>query len=237
MSIYECTMVDSEREPTPYVRYPNIEMVDTKRKPNPDVRCTNVEQHTMDADFSPLDIHPSYDQREESADLVDGPRDVVVVKRRPTQLRDTLQEVEKHATPSGSFKERRRPHIFSSYIALMSHIIDYEPSSYEEAANQQVGRDAMMEEYQLIMKKDVWDIVLRPEGKFVATPKWIQKIKNVVDGSIKKYPAMHTNTIGQHTKGQNTRTHEMSRNNLTLHQFNGVSIMVLRMNWMELYIY
>ena len=53
----------------------------------------------------------------------------------------------------------------------MSHIIDYEPSSYEEVANQKVGRDAMMEEYQLIMKNDVWDIVLRPEGKFVVTPK------------------------------------------------------------------
>ena len=32
MSIYECTMVDIEREPTP------------------DVRCTNVEQHTMDVE-------------------------------------------------------------------------------------------------------------------------------------------------------------------------------------------
>ena len=55
----------------------------------------------------------------------------------------------------------------------MSHIIDYEPSNYEEVANQQVERDAMMKEYQLIMKNDVWDIVLRPEGKFVVTPKWI----------------------------------------------------------------
>ena len=54
-------MVDSEREPTPDVRYPNVEMVDTEREPTLDVRCTNVEQHTMDADFSTLDIHPSYD--------------------------------------------------------------------------------------------------------------------------------------------------------------------------------
>ena len=82
MSIYECTMVDSEREPTPDVRYPNVEMVHTKREPTPDVRCTNVEQHTMDANFSTLYIHPSYDQREEPADPVDGPREVVVVKRR-----------------------------------------------------------------------------------------------------------------------------------------------------------
>ena len=49
MSIYECTMVDSEREPTPDVMCPNVEMVDTKREPTPYVRCTNVEQHTMDA--------------------------------------------------------------------------------------------------------------------------------------------------------------------------------------------
>ena len=84
MSIYECTIVGSGREPIPNVRYPNIEMVDTKREPTPDVRCTNVEQHTMDADFSTLDIHPSYDQREESAEPMDGPRDVAVVKRRPT---------------------------------------------------------------------------------------------------------------------------------------------------------
>ena len=73
------------REPTPDVRYPNVEMVDTEREPmDADVRCTNVEQHTMDANFSTLDIHPSYDQRKESADPVDGPRDVAVVKRRPT---------------------------------------------------------------------------------------------------------------------------------------------------------
>ena len=50
MSIYECTMVDSEREPTSDVRCTNVEMVDTERKLTPDVRCKNVEQHTMDAE-------------------------------------------------------------------------------------------------------------------------------------------------------------------------------------------
>ena len=77
-----------------------------------------------------------------------------------------------------------------SYMALMSHIIDYDPSSYEE--------DAMMEEYQSIMKNDVWDVVPRPEGKFVVTYKWIYKINHEADGSIKKSPAMHINTIGKH---------------------------------------
>ena len=54
----------------------------------------------------------------------------------------------------------------------------------------------MMEEYQSIMKNDVWDVVLRHEGKFVVTSKWIDKIKHATNGSIKKSPAMHTNTIG-----------------------------------------
>ena len=44
----------------------------------------------------------------------------------------------------------------------------------------------MMEEYQSIMKNDVWDIVLRPEGKSVVTSKWIYKIKYTVDGSIER---------------------------------------------------
>jgi hypothetical protein len=34
------------------------------------------------------------------------------------------------------------------------------------------------------LKNDVWDIVPRPEGKFVVNSKWIYKIKHAVDGSI-----------------------------------------------------
>ena len=37
-----------------------------------------------DADFSTIDIHPLDDQREEPTNPVDGPRDVALVKRRPT---------------------------------------------------------------------------------------------------------------------------------------------------------
>jgi len=38
---------------------------------------------------------------------------------------------------------------------LMTNIIDLEPSSFEEAANQQVWRDAMMEEHNSITRNDV----------------------------------------------------------------------------------
>ena len=48
-------------------------------------------------------------------------------------------------------------------------------------------KDAMIEEYQSIMKNDVWDVVPRPEGKF---SKWIYKTKHVADSSIEKYKAI-----------------------------------------------
>jgi hypothetical protein len=45
----------------------------------------------------------------------------------------------------------------------------------------------MMEEYHSIMKNDVWDIVLRPEGKSLVTSKWIYKIKQITNWSIEKH--------------------------------------------------
>jgi hypothetical protein len=55
----------------------------------------------------------------------------------------------------------------------MRQIIHFEPSCYGEATSNPVWRDVMMEEYQSIMKNDVWDIVQIPKGKSVVTSKWI----------------------------------------------------------------
>ena len=46
-----------------------------------------------------------------------------------------------------------------------------------------------MEEYQSIMKNDVWYIASRPERKSIVTSKWIYKIKHTTDGSIEKHKA------------------------------------------------
>ena len=73
----------------------------------------------------------------------------------------------------------------------MSHIIDTKPSCHGEAVGQQVWEDAMREEYQSIMKNDVWDIVPRPEGKSIVTSKWIYKIKHIADGSIEKHKEIY----------------------------------------------
>jgi hypothetical protein len=69
-------------------------------------------------------------------------------------------------------------------VALMAQISDAEPTIYEDVAKQQVWKDAMVEEYQSIMKNDVWEVVPRPKGKSVVTSKWLFKIKHAVDGSI-----------------------------------------------------
>ena len=48
----------------------------------------------------------------------------------------------------------------------------------------------MAEEYQSIMKNDVWEIVLRLERNSVVNSRWLYKIKHGADGSIEKYKAI-----------------------------------------------
>jgi hypothetical protein len=133
---------------------------------------------------------------------VDPPREAAINMKRLASLRNTLQEAEGHATPKGSFRESKRPHKFSSYVALMSNIIDSEPSTFEEAAEKQEWKDAMMEEYQSIMENDVWEVVRRPEGKSVVTSIWIYKIKHAVDDSIEKYKERFVARGFSHKEGE-----------------------------------
>ena len=74
-------------------------------------------------------------------------------------------------------------------MAQVTSLRDTIPDTYEEASAHQVWRDAMMDEYNSIMKNGVWEVVPRPEGKSVVTSKWLYKIKHVVDGSIEKFKA------------------------------------------------
>eukprot|EP00253_Pinus_taeda_P032119 PITA_32119 len=45
----------------------------------------------------------------------------------------------------------------------------------------------MNEEYESIMKNDVWDVVPRSKEKSIVTSKWLYKIKHGVDGSAEKF--------------------------------------------------
>ena len=76
---------------------------------------------------------------------------------------------------------RRSPEWYTRYMALMTNFVENEPSSFEESVEKHVWVDAMMEEYESIVKKSVWEVVPRPKDKSVVGLRWIFKVKHVVD--------------------------------------------------------
>ena len=71
----------------------------------------------------------------------------------------------------------------------MSKCIVTEPYSFEEEVQEPKWVDVMVEEYDSIVKNSSWEIVPRSVGKSVVGSRWIYKVKQVVDGSVKKYKA------------------------------------------------
>ena len=47
--------------------------------------------------------------------------------------------------------------------------------------------DAMVEEYDSIVRNSAWEIVPRPVDKSVVGSRWIYKVKQATDGSVEKY--------------------------------------------------
>jgi hypothetical protein len=74
-------------------------------------------------------------------------------------------------------------------MALMIECIVTEPSSFEEAVQQPTWVDAMIEEYDSIIRNNAWEVVPRPVGKSVVGSRWIYKVKQAADGSVEKYKA------------------------------------------------
>ena len=79
-------------------------------------------------------------------------------KKKPAWVREIIQEAQKYGAPEGSTRTSTISKPYSSYVALMCDLVDQEPTNYEEAAQKKEWEEAMTEEYQLIMKNDVWDI-------------------------------------------------------------------------------
>jgi hypothetical protein len=105
--------------------------------------------------------------------------------RRPRWFEETLWNAQEHVEPpKTTFRESRPPQKFSTYMALMTNLIDSEPSIFEETTSQQVWRDAMVEEHNSIMRNDVWEIMSRPKGKFVVTSRWLYKVKHAIDAEV-----------------------------------------------------
>jgi hypothetical protein len=116
------------------------------------------------------------------------PHDTTLERRKPNWIHDTLREAQGSVgNPRQAMSESKPPERFCSYIMMVSNNRESEPYTFEKVVGRQVQRDAMMEEYNSIMKNDVWEIVPRPEEKSVVTSRWIYKLKYAIDGSIEKY--------------------------------------------------
>jgi len=74
-------------------------------------------------------------------------------------------------------------------MALVRECVETEPSSFEEAVQQPVWVDAMVEEYDSIVRNSVWDVVPRPEKNSVVSSRWLYKVKHATDGSVEKHKA------------------------------------------------
>ena len=83
---------------------------------------------------------------EEPQEPVDPPREKNSYKRKPTWVREAILDKERYCAPEGIHRERKRPRPYSSYVALLSDIIDKEPSKYEEVTEKKEWKDAMIEE-------------------------------------------------------------------------------------------
>jgi hypothetical protein len=111
-------------------------------------------------------------------------------KRRPPWADDLIRDVERYGALEKHLRESKKPKPYSIYVACLCDIMDVEPSSYEEPIEKRVWKDAMGEDYQSIVKNDIWDLVPRPKEKSVVSSKWIYKMKHAIDGIIEKYKAI-----------------------------------------------
>ena len=112
---------------------------------------------------------------------------MISCKRRPSWSFEVIKEAKRHGDPEGTIRERKNPNPYPSYVALMCDLVDKEPTCFEEATKQKEWVDAMVEEYQSIIKNDVWEIVPKSKDKSVVSLKWIFKTKHSADGSIEKH--------------------------------------------------
>ena len=86
---------------------------------------------------------------------METPQKTISTKRRPAWARDIIREAQSYGAPEVSKRER----IYSNYVTAMSNLVNEEPTCFEEDLKKKEWVQAMIEEYQSIIKNDVWDVV------------------------------------------------------------------------------
>ena len=88
----------------------------------------------------------------------------VDTRPRPKWFRSTMQD-SRQVDPPQTYFRRSVPPERISYMALMTELIISKPSNFEEATQHDLCQEAMVEEYDSIMKNQVREVVPRPQGK------------------------------------------------------------------------
>ena len=99
-------------------------------------------------------------------------------RKRTTEAERLARDAEKVVgPPTAQRRQRQSPDRYTGYMALVSQCVVTEPSSFEEAVEEPTWVDAMIEEYDSIVRNSAWEIVPRPVGKSVVGSRWIYKVK------------------------------------------------------------
>jgi hypothetical protein len=111
-------------------------------------------------------------------------------KRKPRWFQETLKEARENVgEPKIQIKESRPLVRFREYLELVMSIRDTEPQTFVQEVDHQVWREAMVEEYDSIVRNDVWEVVLRPMGKSIVTCRWFYKTNYTANDNIEKHKA------------------------------------------------
>lgn len=105
-------------------------------------------------------------------DTIDPPlSDPSILRKIPLWLKDTLKDAERHTAPRGKFHKSKKLNRYQRYLAAMTTNVQAKSYMFGKITNYQVWKDAMNEEYESIMKNDVYNVVPRPKDKSVVTSK------------------------------------------------------------------
>ena len=75
-----------------------------------------------------------------------------------------LDATENVGAPTSLPRQRKSPDKFTGYMSLMRKCIVTKPSSFQEAMKQPIWVDAMVEEYDSIVKNSAWEVFPRLVG-------------------------------------------------------------------------
>ena len=109
-------------------------------------------------------------------------------RKRTREVTILIPDTTEHVgEPTSQRRQIRSRDMYTGYNDLMSECIVIEPTSFEEAVQQPTWVDAMVDNYDSIIKNTAWEFFPRPEGMSIVVLRWIYKVKQVADGSVEKH--------------------------------------------------